>query len=312
MAQHGKRTRGDVPPESVLRHDSKRRLQEASTASEAQPTRAADSAQTEQLSSTDEAKRTLPTLIHNFLTQKQLVELRSQAPAEYEPSVVINDEREVVEDPGRTSTQRHLQLRIGRDLAQQLSRHMRTSLTYDGDGSWVRYTSGQKYDLHGDAAGLARGAGRDWTLLVCVEQATKGGATHFPHLKTEYLLEPGDALLWSNFDKHGRDDETMDHAALPVEAGVKLVINAWFSAEATHGLKDDIWNDEGPDVFDIDDLGSDAEDFGNKKDIGSEEATKTTSGASSKVTKTDLGSDADDLETNNEENTRTKRNLERS
>ena len=172
----------------------------------------------------------LPTVLHGFLSVTQLASLRSRAPPTYEPSVVINDQNEAVEDPSRTSMQRHLQSSIGRDLALKLSRHMRTHLTYDDDGSWVRYTPGQKYDVHGDAAGMARGEGRDWTLLVCVEQAEKGGETHFPHLDTRFLLAPGDALLWCNFGDDGRDNEAMDHAALPVETGTKLVINAWFSA----------------------------------------------------------------------------------
>lgn len=179
--------------------------------------------------SADQVK--LPTVLQGFLSATQLASLRSMAPATYEPSVVINDQNQAVEDPSRTSMQRHLQSSIGRDLARQLSRHMRAPLVYDeGDGSWVRYTPGQKYDVHGDAAGMTRGEGRDWTLLVCLEQAEKGGETHFPHLETRFLLAPGDALLWCNFDDDGRDNEAMDHAALPVEAGTKLVINAWFSA----------------------------------------------------------------------------------
>lgn len=129
----------------------------------------------------------------------------------------------------RTSTQHQLKRKIGRWLATLLSAKLGRRVTYDLDGSWVQYTCGQKYDVHGDAAGLTQGQGRDWTLLLCMQQATCGGATDFPNLGSSFTLRAGDALAWRNFTNDGQDNRAMDHAALPVRSGTKIVINAWFS-----------------------------------------------------------------------------------
>ena len=68
----------------------------------------------------------VPTVLPDFLAPAQFAALRTQAPDEYFPSVVINDQNQAVESHSRTSMQRHLQQDIGSDLARRLSRHVGT------------------------------------------------------------------------------------------------------------------------------------------------------------------------------------------
>ena len=90
------------------------------------------------------------------------------------------------------------------------------------EASFVRYAAGKQYGLHGDAAGMD--GGREWTVLVCLRAAEEGGETAFPALDAPntYRLLPGQALVWPNYDAHGRENQAMDHAALPVVANVWL------------------------------------------------------------------------------------------
>ena len=182
-------------------------------ASSVHPTSSASASQT--------TLRHLPCL----LAPHELATVR--APSRWHRSVVVT-ERGVEEDPMRTSRQARLRdPQLIALLEQRLAAHGLVDAAFE-EGSWCKYEVGQSYGLHGDAAGMLRGEGREWTLLVCIEAAARGGETDFPALRRRIALRPGDALLWPNF-AGGVEDERMDHAALPPEEGRKVVINAWFS-----------------------------------------------------------------------------------
>ena len=149
-------------------------------------------------------------------------------PRRWYASVVETDEG-VREDTHRTSRQCQLSRSVARTLEAALRRAGTTATTFE-EGSWVRYDVGQHVGVHGDASGLDDGR-RRYTLLVGIRAARRGGETHFPHLASNatYKLAPGDALLWCNYDADGRESSRMDHEARAVEAGRKVVINAWFA-----------------------------------------------------------------------------------
>lgn len=163
-----------------------------------------------------------PRKVENFLDPTDLKRL----PRRWHTATVVDDMGNLIEDDMRKSE--ISPLRNGA-LIKLLTHKMRAQLERDDlkfrEGTFVRYRPGDCYSLHGDAAGLT--SGRDFTLLVGVVAATRGGATHFPHLHTSVYLQPGIALIWPNY-KGGVENEQMDHEAKVVEEGTKIVINAWF------------------------------------------------------------------------------------
>lgn len=149
---------------------------------------------------------------------------------EWATSTVVDDEGRYVEDPMRTSKQ--CTLAPDHELVGALAARLRELRLINTpcfeEGSLVRYRRGQFYGVHGDAAGLH--GPRRYTLLVSLQAAREGGATHFPHLGQRFHLAPGDALFWCNYDADGHEKEEMDHESEPVTSGIKIVLNSWWSA----------------------------------------------------------------------------------
>ena len=102
------------------------------------------------------------------------------------------------------------------------------------EGSFVRYTTGQYFRVHGDVADMdeSERRTRQFTLVYCMRAPARGGATSFPRKRMQFTLSPNEALLWSNLLPSGAEDEAMDHEALPVLDGEKMIINAWFRLAA--------------------------------------------------------------------------------
>ena len=172
---------------------------------------------------------TFPRVLPDFVTPDELREL--DMPKLWHPSVVIDDEGRAIEDPMRTSSQTQLCRTVGNLMHQRLQARVPEAkgvLQFE-EGSWVRYMIGQEYREHGDAAGLDHG--REWTVLLCIQAAEEGGQTQFPALSRTFSLKPGEALVWPNYTETGNENEAMDHAALRVERGEKVVINAWISVQ---------------------------------------------------------------------------------
>ena len=172
-----------------------------------------------------------PQYIPNFLTARELA--NTYIPRRWHRSTVIDDSGALIVDSMRTSSQAALRNSKLIALLQMRMRAFlsRPTITFD-EGSFVRYEEGNSYALHGDVAGLA--SGRDWTLLLSLEAAKEGGETDFPHAGERFRVQPGDALIWPNRRQHTpgvwSENDLLDHRALPVRAGRKTVINAWFSS----------------------------------------------------------------------------------
>ncbi|KAK1754381.1 hypothetical protein QBC47DRAFT_447322 [Echria macrotheca] len=130
-----------------------------------------------------------------------------------------------------------------------------------GMAQMVRYTPGQKFDLHtdwfarprvdeGDAeVGRRRMYNRVATLFVVLgANHTGGGETWFPQVRTvtdqarrggesvwrehedgglAFPAVPGGGLFWMNLLANGTGDARTVHAGLPVEGGVKYALNIW-------------------------------------------------------------------------------------
>jgi len=100
-----------------------------------------------------------------------------------------------------------------------------------------RYAPGQQFKAHTDyfePTGLdyfphtEDGGQRTWTLMVYLNEPTAGGATRFVHLDKRVQPETGKLLAWNNRTADGGVDAMTLHAGMPVRAGTKYVITAWF------------------------------------------------------------------------------------
>ncbi|KAJ9132286.1 hypothetical protein NKR19_g9371, partial [Coniochaeta hoffmannii] len=136
-----------------------------------------------------------------------------------------------------------------------------------GAPQMVRYTAGQRFDVHADwfarprldpadgEAGRRRLYNRVATVFVVLENnSTAGGETWFPRVEVEgegggaagggggdgeglwrvheeggieFRPVPGNALFWVNLLPDGTGDARVVHAGLPILDGVKTGMNIW-------------------------------------------------------------------------------------
>ncbi|WP_164157224.1 prolyl hydroxylase family protein [Sandarakinorhabdus rubra] len=100
-----------------------------------------------------------------------------------------------------------------------------------------RYAPGQQFKAHTDyfePTGLdyfphtQDGGQRTFTLMVYLNAPQAGGATRFVHLDKLFQPEPGKLLAWNNRLPDGGVNGFTLHAGMPVRAGTKYIITAWF------------------------------------------------------------------------------------
>jgi prolyl 4-hydroxylase len=100
-----------------------------------------------------------------------------------------------------------------------------------------RYAPGQQFKAHTDyfePTGLdyfphtQDGGQRTWTLMVYLNAPTAGGATRFVQLDKLIQPEVGKLLAWNNRLPDGAPNSFTLHAGMPVRAGTKYIITAWF------------------------------------------------------------------------------------
>jgi prolyl 4-hydroxylase len=100
-----------------------------------------------------------------------------------------------------------------------------------------RYAPGQQFKAHTDffePTGLdyfphtADGGQRTWTLMVYLNEPQAGGATRFVNLNKMIQPETGKLLAWNNRLADGGVNSFTLHAGMPVRAGTKYIITAWF------------------------------------------------------------------------------------
>ena len=168
-----------------------------------------------------------------MLSEDHATAIAQRAPTEWFPSVVVDERGRVRRTDHRTSMQHSLtDAATIETLTEAASRALGFSVTFS-EGTFVRYTVGQYFRMHGDVADMddAERSARHFTLVYCICAATRGGLTAFPRKRAHFDLRARDGLLWSNLLQNGAEDEAMDHEARPVVEGEKIIINAWFRRE---------------------------------------------------------------------------------
>ena len=128
-----------------------------------------------------------------------------------------------------------------------------------GVAQMVRYTPGQKFDLHYDwfqrprlrdgDNGRQRVYNRVATFFVILQENCTEGETYFPYIKPispqaqgdasarmwrehedggmAFKPVAGNALFWVNLMSNGTGDTRVLHAGLPVKSGMKTAMNIW-------------------------------------------------------------------------------------
>lgn len=100
-----------------------------------------------------------------------------------------------------------------------------------------RYAVGQEFKSHTDyfepdGLGYIEHCGtagqRTWTLMVYLNEPGAGGATRFKQQNKLFQPETGKLLAWNNLLPDGRPNYATLHQGMPVRAGTKYVITAWF------------------------------------------------------------------------------------
>lgn len=100
-----------------------------------------------------------------------------------------------------------------------------------------RYAPGQQFKAHTDyfePTGLdyfphiEDGGQRTFTMMVYLNEPQAGGATRFVHLNKLHQPETGKLVAWNNRTPDGGVNSFTLHAGMPVRAGTKYIITAWF------------------------------------------------------------------------------------
>lgn len=92
-----------------------------------------------------------------------------------------------------------------------------------------RYREGQSHPAHLDDYAMD-GLRLCVTVLLGLEVAEEGGETHFARAGVEAVIEPGDALIWTNVTADGRPIPASEHAANPVRQGTKATLGCFLYA----------------------------------------------------------------------------------
>jgi prolyl 4-hydroxylase len=100
-----------------------------------------------------------------------------------------------------------------------------------------RYEVGQEFKPHSDTfdpGGLGYlehctiSGQRTWTAMIYLNEPEAGGGTRFKKLDKTFQPETGKLLAWNNLLPSGWPNALTLHQGLPVRAGTKYIITAWF------------------------------------------------------------------------------------
>jgi len=183
-------------------------------------------------------------LIEDFLTAKQMNWLRelSERPKLFKPSVVdIEDGKSAVYDDRTSSSAIVPQSAEEAALKRQICDTLGVFGTQVEPLQLVKYTRGQKFDVHHDAtiyneaeetleAPSPGKSFRKYTIFAYLTDvsAAHGGETTFPKLKLTVRPVGGQALIWRNVNDKDEFDMQLIHQGLPYKGpAAKIGLNVW-------------------------------------------------------------------------------------
>jgi len=181
--------------------------------------------------------------IDDFLTSEECDKLVELGHGEgYERSKDVGPKKldgsfEPYESKGRTSTNAWCSKDCGKnpmttEIYNRISNLVQIPQENFENFQILRYEEGQFYNQHHDFIDhqVDRACGpRILTFYQYLSDVEEGGGTGFPILDIEVEPKKGRALLWPSVlsSNPKRQDDRMDHEALPVIKGLKYGANAW-------------------------------------------------------------------------------------
>ena len=170
----------------------------------------------------------------SVLTKNECAYLIEMAEDGFRPSMVYDNQRQLVRDTIRTSDGAAFHWLIEDPAIHALNRRIAavTGTAYDAGEPLqaLRYLPGQEYRPHFD---FVEGAEiqRLWTALIYLNEEYEGGETTFVRTGVEAKGSTGDVLVFRNTREDGGPDPLAEHAGKPVTAGTKYLATRWIRAD---------------------------------------------------------------------------------
>lgn len=191
-------------------------------------------------------------LYRNFISPEEIAHLLKLVEDKWEPSTVVDN---VTGGPTiNADYRRGLYAHLGahRDpivdrIHARVAEYSETRVAQGEFMQLVKYGPGDQYKVHhdwfdpkleGPRAQLKQGGQRIRTALMCCKSAEEGGETEFPHLAIKVKLEPGDLLMFNQYDHTRLPSKLTEHIAHPVVKGEKIVITRWIRERAFDGSEE--------------------------------------------------------------------------
>ena len=148
----------------------------------------------------------------------------------FEPSMVYNEQRQLVRDTIRTSDGAAFHWLLEDPAVHAINRRIAfaSGTPYEqGEPLQVlRYSPGQEYRPHFDFVDRAP-VQRLWTALIYLNDDYDGGETAFVRTSLKVKGGIGDVLLFDNALRNGDGDPLAEHAGMPVSRGTKYLATRW-------------------------------------------------------------------------------------
>jgi prolyl 4-hydroxylase len=168
-------------------------------------------------------------LFRKLFTEAECRHLIAVADPGYQPSMVYNDDQQLVLDPIRTSDGSTIHWLIEDPAVHAINRRIAaaTGTAYEAGETLhsLRYAPGQEYRPHFD---FVPGANqRLWTALLYLSNDYQGGETEFVQTGLRVRGSTGDLLVFRSATEQGDLDPLSEHAGLPVTDGAKYLATRW-------------------------------------------------------------------------------------
>lgn len=170
------------------------------------------------------------TLFPRLLSPGECDYLRRVAEPLYAPSTIFNAQRQLVQDPIRTSDGSTIHWSMEDPAVHAINRRLAAASGTPADHGEalqiLRYRPGQLYRNHYDFVGTPDNQ-RPKTALVYLNEDYRGGETLFVKTELKVRGRTGDAIVFRNAGADRRPDPMSEHAGLPVTQGTKYLASRW-------------------------------------------------------------------------------------
>lgn len=191
-------------------------------------------------------------LYKKFLSEEEIEHLLKVVEGKWEAATVVDNDTGtgVVNSEYRKAQYAHVgnyRDAVLDEINRRVAEYSETRVEQGEFLQLVKYGPGDHYKIHhdwldpkleGPRVQLKQGGQRIRTALMCCRAAEEGGETEFPHLAVKVKLEPGDLLMFNQFDHTGLPSKLTEHIAHPVVKGEKIMVTRWIRERAFDGSEE--------------------------------------------------------------------------